>query len=169
MIYNFFGTHDEDIEFDKQCLKLIVGDQVYILEEFEGKLRTTDCCKYKCRYLKWHVSTEWHFVYTKCTSKKGGLVFNQMLLDIAWVMQRGLERRIIFASPSTGSFFENYTQYKSNKLVNLDQFCSLGLAILLLPFPLIFTFYGIMSLLACTFCNYKSYSEYMWLTNNLKI
>ena len=38
MIYNFFGTHDEDIEFDKQCLKLIVGDQVYILEEFEGNL-----------------------------------------------------------------------------------------------------------------------------------
>ena len=125
MIYNFFGTHDEDIEFDKQCLKLIVGDQVYILEEFEGKLRTTDCCKYKCRYLKWHVSTEWHFVYTKCTSKKGGLVFNQMLC-------RGQERRIIFASPSTGSIFENYSQYKSNKLVNLDQFCGLGLAILLL-------------------------------------
>ena len=37
VIYNFFGTHDRD-EFDKQCLQLILGDQVCILEECEGKL-----------------------------------------------------------------------------------------------------------------------------------
>ncbi len=37
MVYNFFGSEkSEDEEFNKFCLKLILGDVVHILEECGG-------------------------------------------------------------------------------------------------------------------------------------